>query len=493
VCITRPGKFTVAMVGTRSVNSMTLGSATGSQTLEIDGSCVEGAATLDTATNSTIRRGGTIDLADTTGGSCVDKGAAVNQLAGTLSNAGTIHAVAGTTDRVVQANITNTGTISVDDATQLSDEGGTLSNRAGTIAATGTGRLYLDGVVVYNQGGGTTSGTSTTPVVVENGTLSYTGTGASTVIENGFGHITGTISPGQTLALQATCDDNAFLVADASWTNAGTVDLADSSDGACDARVPDLYEPGTTLTNTGTIHAAPGFLGRYIEGRLLNRGKLIVDAGVTLISSEGGITNTATATVATAIASASASSYGQIDGPIKLGGSLVIASSYTPLLGATFPIISCDTCEKGKFATVAGQSITGGLAYGVTSKATGTTLAVKRAADLSVTGSAPSPVVDATNFVYTFTVDNAGPDTAPHSKLVDTLPSNVLFFSGSASCSAVGATITCATGNLASGASTTVKITVTAGVAGGFGNVATASTVDITPADATSKVFVTIT
>lgn len=91
--------------------------------------------------------------------------------------------------------------------------------------------------------------------------------------------------------------------------------------------------------------------------------------------------------------------------------------------------------------------------------------------DLRVSQSdTPDPVNVASPLSYTLNVSNAGPDDATGVAVSDTLPAGVTFQSASASqgvCTESGGLVTCALGDLASGASATVNIAVSAPVAAG--------------------------
>jgi len=103
----------------------------------------------------------------------------------------------------------------------------------------------------------------------------------------------------------------------------------------------------------------------------------------------------------------------------------------------------------------------------------------KADADLSVVQSgAPNPVSVGDLLSYTITVTNGGPGLQTAVTLVDTLPSGVSFVSaspGPPTCTAAGATVTCALGTLASGAGSTVTIDVRPTAAGSLTNSATVS------------------
>jgi uncharacterized repeat protein (TIGR01451 family) len=184
-----------------------------------------------------------------------------------------------------------------------------------------------------------------------------------------------------------------------------------------------------------------------------------------------------------------------------LAGTLSITTdpSFTPAVGQTFTIVTCTPCA-GKFKAVTGQLIppSNTNAYGVTVSATSATLTVKKAADLKITGSAPSTVTHSTNFSYTLTVTNLGPNSAATVTVTDTLPSGVTFVSATSGCSAVGLQVTCSLGTMASSASVVLTITVTApSSTGTIVNTATvkesSATVDVTPLDDKTTQSTTVT
>ena len=85
------------------------------------------------------------------------------------------------------------------------------------------------------------------------------------------------------------------------------------------------------------------------------------------------------------------------------------------------------------------------------------------AADLSLAKSdAPDPAAVRAALTYTLVATNHGPNAAPDASLVDTLPAGVTFVSASAACTNSAGRVDCTLGTLASGASATVTITVTA-------------------------------
>ncbi len=119
--------------------------------------------------------------------------------------------------------------------------------------------------------------------------------------------------------------------------------------------------------------------------------------------------------------------------------------------------------------------------------------------DLSVTTiDAPDPVIAGGNLKYTATVTNVGPGDASGVSVTDTLPGGAGFVSASSSqgsCSEDSGTVTCTIGDVASAATVTVTIDVTAPLGPGtISNTATvaSTTYDTNPANNTSEVQTTV-
>jgi uncharacterized repeat protein (TIGR01451 family) len=124
------------------------------------------------------------------------------------------------------------------------------------------------------------------------------------------------------------------------------------------------------------------------------------------------------------------------------------------------------------------------------------TLTVVPGADLSLTKTASAePVSPGETFEYTLVVENAGPDPATNTNLVDTLPAGVTFVSASAGCTHAGGVVTCDLGTLAVGEATEVRIVVSApGEEGVITNTATVSAdeMDVNPEDNSASLATTV-
>jgi uncharacterized repeat protein (TIGR01451 family) len=108
----------------------------------------------------------------------------------------------------------------------------------------------------------------------------------------------------------------------------------------------------------------------------------------------------------------------------------------------------------------------------------------RTSADLSISNAGmPDIVLIGQTVTYTLSVTNSGPDTAEDIIVTDTLPAGVTFVSASPGCSNASGTVTCSLGSLASGASDSITIVVTANTVGVLTNsaVVDASTFDPVP------------
>jgi hypothetical protein len=293
-CITAEGTYTVVMTqesGTVSVKSLTVGGASGKQTLAVGSSCSVNAVLTTTAGISNGAQGA---ITLTNGDGCGDG----VKLVGPITNAGTLtvepeHGGA----RELQGSITNTGTLSINASTAYNGtsvaltnkgtlnvaEGKTLSIAAknsftngtnGKIGATGSGDVLVEKEGSFTQGTGTTSGTQ--PVIVDDGALSYTGSGKSLIALRGSSTLSGNLTGSQSLSIQSTCSENVVATAAASFTNAGTITLT-NGDGCGDNAT--LTVSAGTLTNSGKIITeVPAGGTRTIQGSITNTGTLSINA-----------------------------------------------------------------------------------------------------------------------------------------------------------------------------------------------------------------------
>ncbi|MFL5822682.1 MAG: Ig-like domain repeat protein [Solirubrobacteraceae bacterium] len=333
-CITLAGTYTVVInpVGhpQAEAESLTLGGATGTQTVEIqgfnDGTAHDAALLLDNS-SSISSNGAVLLTAGCSGGGCATGGAeaALNLAAGTLANGGTISTAPGTDSgaaiRALHGNLNNTGTINVNAASQYT--GGTLNN-TGTISVAsgrefqvvgtpasltngsggsitntgGSGLVSLTFGSTFNQGAGTTSPNSANAahpaVIVDDSKLNYTGSGASTIAAREEVPVTGDLVAGQNLLVQGA--GSPCLVGEAtwagSWSSAGTITMS----GSCSSGVKTI---GGTFFNSGTLTSAPG-ANRFVRGSLSNTGTFNVNGPTAFPTASSTLSQTSGTTLLSA-------------------------------------------------------------------------------------------------------------------------------------------------------------------------------------------------
>ena len=266
VCIDLAGTYTVTLIGAKSVNSVTLGNVSGVQTLLIRGSNAGGNAKLTSATGITNVGTITLDTIDSTWSSTlkVTTGALANRLGGVIN----VNQGAGGA-RTITANLTNDGTVNLNQSTTFNGGTRTYANNAAfNIAATKTltisggsntftqtaGTLDIDGVLnwtgisgSFNMNGGTLDlsvGSCTKKggsfdyiggVILGNPTLSLTkvnltlgagGVSPAIFRMRGTSTLTGNNLAGQALLIQgSSAGGNARLTSATGFTNFGSIIL----------------------------------------------------------------------------------------------------------------------------------------------------------------------------------------------------------------------------------------------------------------------------
>jgi uncharacterized repeat protein (TIGR01451 family) len=225
---------------------------------------------------------------------------------------------------------------------------------------------------------------------------------------------------------------------------------------------------GGTLDGSGTV-----------TGNVDNSGGTVSPGGSNAI---GTITVTGTydQTGALSVELAGASSYDQlaVGGATTLDGSSTasLISGYTPLNGATFPVLT--------YASHTGAFVSEALPPGFTSAYTPTayvlTAVVAPQANLNITKTGPSGVVAGQNVTYTIAVKNNGPSTATNVTVSDPAPANLTFVGNSGACTG---TFPCSLGTLTNGATATILSTwsTSPSFSGNVTNTATVSATETDP------------
>jgi PKD domain/IPT/TIG domain len=311
---TGSGSSTIKM---RIYPSHLSGNISSGQSLEIEGCVGNGyQAVVGAASGFTNEGSITLTSAKNGGNDCgSNDNATLNVESGTLVNKGTITTEAGNGgERYLNGNVTNQGKLALDSSASVGgtnpaweNEGaldlaegtrlyfagsGTFTNGAGgSVAATGAANVFVPDGSTFVEGDGTTSGSQ--PVIAEDSTVSYTGSGSSTIkMRNYPSHLSGNISSGQSLEIEG-CVGNGYQVvvgAASGFTNEGSIALTSAKNGGNDCGSNDnatLNVESGTLVNKGTITTEAGNGGeRYLNGNVTNQGKLALDSS----ASVGGTT-----------------------------------------------------------------------------------------------------------------------------------------------------------------------------------------------------------
>ncbi|HTU78992.1 MAG TPA: IPT/TIG domain-containing protein [Solirubrobacteraceae bacterium] len=308
-CITVNGTYTVTLTTgtTTTVKSLSVGGESGTQTLVV-ANVSNSSSTLNASSAIALGAHGAVTLTDgagqngesvtlESGGSITNAGTITTEtdagggrvLKGSLANKGTLAINANTSFDASKATLANEGTVSLANEKSLtvSSEASVTNASGGKIAATGSGRVLLEPKTSFTEGAGTTSGTL--PVVIESGSLDYTGAGASTIAQrNTEGTLTGASSAGQSLLIENNSNQNASVTA-TSFTNGGTITLTDAP--STNGENVTLTASGT-LTNTGTITTEADLGGtRILQGDFVNKGTADIDAPTDFDASKGAWTN----------------------------------------------------------------------------------------------------------------------------------------------------------------------------------------------------------
>jgi hypothetical protein len=200
-CITTAGTYTVEMNGpTATIKALTVGASSGTQTLQIASTnsvnaffattagISTGAHGVITLTNSEtsgtnvtvagpISNGGAIDVEKAHGGARTNEG--------NLTNTGTLAINQPTSFNAKAAVLTNEGALNVASGVQLvaSNSSSPTNGAGGSIVAAGTGAVLIEPGTSFTENAGTTTGSK--PVIVRDAALQYTGAGASLIAVHG--------------------------------------------------------------------------------------------------------------------------------------------------------------------------------------------------------------------------------------------------------------------------------------------------------------------
>jgi hypothetical protein len=370
VCITLPGTYTVAFTGTiANIRSLTLGGASGSQTLTLAGDVAKNAnliadATADIGANGVVvltslhpdhtsafwPKGGT-----TSYGTIVAEpgaGGGVRDLRGPLTNNGTIDIQYPT--RYGDGDVlVNQGTVNL--AAKLDvPVGATFTSGVGSSLA-GSDRLVLR-TATFNLVAGTISNPN--PIELEDSSLNVTGTVPARFLWHGtLGTLTGGLrASGQKLTVEGTCSAPANVTWSPGYSNKGTILL--TSTGCARLAGVTVGTIAQTFVNLGTLSVQVGAGGsRSVAATLENRKRLELGAGATLDSF--AFTQLSGGSFTTFVNSLT--SYGRLTtGPATLSGKVAVSRTpgFSPGVGSTFTILSSSGLN-GSFSKATGAVIAG--------------------------------------------------------------------------------------------------------------------------------------
>ena len=438
---TGPGESFIKIRGTSTLSG-SLGSA---QSLSIESTSGENAQLTAAAS---FTNGGSIT--ETNGDGSGNSETLIVTSPSTLTNSGTITTQqANGGGRTIQGNVKNTGTIQINANTEYNGESATLTNEGaidlatektlkvsnkgavvngsgGSINGTGTGTLSLASGTSFTEGAGTASGTQ--PVIVNDGTLSYTGGGESFIKLRGTSTLSGTSVSGQSLSIESTSGENAIVTANPSFTNGGSIKLTNGDGSGNNAT---LAGP---VTNSGTITTELGVGGnRTLAGSLKNTGTLQINANTEFDGESATLTNEGAiglATGKTLRVSNKGSVINGTGGSISAGsgtGELLVTGSGTSFTegagttsaGGTQPVVLDDsalsyTGAGSSFIAIRGTSTLGG------------NLGLAQALSIQSTGGENAIVTAAGSFTNAGTITETNGDGSGNSEtLVVTSPSTL--------------------------------------------------------------------
>jgi fibronectin-binding autotransporter adhesin len=311
-------------INAENVRTTAAGSFTNAGSITLTNAETAGNNVTLTIPTGTLTNSGTITTETANGGS--------RQIQGNLINKSKLVFNSFLGYNGASATLKNEGAIEIAEAKQVTvSNGGSVVNAAGGEIIVGKGAdLFMGSGTSFTEDAGTTSGG--TPVVVDDGTLNYTGTGASQIALRGSDSLTGSIASGQSLLLESTCSENVVATAAASFANGGTITMTNGDSCGNNAT---LATSAGTLTNGGKIITEPGHGGaRSLQGNLTNTGTLIFNTNTSGLSSGAMLLNEGTIDIATGVAFSIAGTATVTNGP----GGLIAATGTGALVqtGGTF-------------------------------------------------------------------------------------------------------------------------------------------------------------
>jgi hypothetical protein len=384
-CISLAGTYTVILKADLNLGALQVGGgASGTQTVQIDGSAANVAVNL--ASPSIVSNGGALIMAPSFGYSLL------SGAGGLTVNSGGSYAMSGASNiAYLRTNITNQsgGVVTVGAANTIQDQGTTTTNN-GTFIVSGTGHLVVNagggftnaGAIVLtgtmNVGGSTftqTSGSiSGNPVVMTgNGILADSaGTGSFDV--TGSINVSGVVPSGQTVTVDGSVN-NVILNVTSALTDSGTVVLSPAAGYAL------IEGSDVTVTNGGVLSTTGSGAPAYVRTNITNQpgGTVTIAAPDTHQDQATTTTNNGTFTVSSSgnfVANGGGSGAGVTNtGSMTVTGSLTVGndtftqtsgsiSGHAVVLSGNSTLV--DTSGAGAFSVTGSSTLTGNIPTGQT-------------------------------------------------------------------------------------------------------------------------------
>ncbi len=389
----------------------------------------------------------------------------LNNVTGAFTNSSTVSVPSGVTD----PNLANNSATDIDTVLATPDVAVSKTGPANVFA--GTNFNYT--IIVTNSGFATASNVIASDVLPTNVVFvsaSGNGVNSSGTVNWNVGNLVANAASNLTLTVTAPPSGNITNVATGAASTAdsnpannnsspvGTsvtpvADMAIGKTGPASVVASSNYTYSVSITNFGPSSAS---------------GVVVTDtlpAGLTFVSASGGGVN----------------SGGSVHWAL---GSFISGQTSNLTLMVKAPasgsITNTAKVSSAMLDTVSGNN--------TSSQVISTVAVLAQSADVDVTKTGPTNVFAGTNFIYTITVTNAGPNTASNVVASDVLPTNVVFISASGSGTTNAGAVNWTVGNLVAGATTNLSLTVTAPASGTITNTATvtSTTADPTPGNNTS-------
>lgn len=316
-------------------------------TIVVEGNGTAGTASL--SPTAALKNAGTIRFTSVGGGWASGLGTG-----GTVTNAGTITAQAGTAGaRFVRTNVKNGGTITVEAGAAAGfDQAGTLLTNTGTVSVAGSlgfsngagvvatsGSIAGAGTVLVNGGPVTFSGgtVSAGELRLRSSSLTFSpaaATSGATFVTDATTTLSGDVPANATVTVEGNGSTGiSTLSVPAALTNRGAIVLTSAGGGWNSGIAGDA---GVTITNLGSITSQPGSGGtRFLRVTVDNQSSLTANAPTVVDEAGRTITNSSTLSVPSSLSLSAGAGFVQAAGTTSASGSLFQSGGTLTLSGGT--------------------------------------------------------------------------------------------------------------------------------------------------------------